>query len=385
MTGVRAIAHQARIPERPVSVVSRHDDIRVSLRLIAGEGCRLFHGHVKFSPLFDQLEQMGLSTLPAKFIDNDKVSNHISTLFSLLTEHETIAAIPINESRRKRVENKILVSLEALIQIHSRALPPSSSPSASKMHRTKVARILAEKSFTEDAIDDTLAALEFLERNKDWLYRRFVSRLESPKTPGHEIAGAIAELRAILYISRIPSLEIVDANVSIIQRRTGNRIEFFDIIARDSTTGKLILFEIKRNNDYTLGDFIYQFLGIGSNKGGEARKTLSQIDVLLEPEGFQIPETYLHDLISGNYEVRILTHRRLYDFEPLYGRPKQLDNGGGCLLSHLLLPSTHISFAKDTVRILTREDIGQGIQNLREQIRGRTAVGDTSITFDILP
>jgi hypothetical protein len=313
--------------------------------------------------LFKYFEELSLEKLPERFTQNEKVSVNIDRLLELVDEYEALEPIPLNDRRRKKIEENIKPALEGLYSIHTH-LVKMSSP-ASKIPTKAIEKSLAKTSLRNEC-KDTVAALTFLlEQGKPHIYKRFLSRLTDPRATGAQIVGTAMELRIILQLSHNSRLEILDANAQVSETfNQSNRIEFFDIIARDNHTDRIILFEIKRDNEYTLGDFVYQFLGIGSNKQGAKRKVVSQIDVLLDSEKFQLPSSCAEDIARGNYEVRVLTHRELYDFTYLYNRSNRLER----LLNYLRQPATHVSSAKDTLRTLTKQEVNNGIEYLSDKI-----------------
>lgn len=328
----------------------------------------------RLDSLFGWLGSMSERPLHPQFEAHPRVPDHVEKLNELLDRYAGIEPVPINENRRTRIEEKILSSLDALAAINDNAVPSTPQPaSIGQRIRAKLGR-----KVSEDLLQDGLQALEILSQGKlHGPYKRYLDRLLSSAAQDNEIIGAMAELRAILYIAQNTYIEVLDANSTIIQKGSATGFEFFDIIGRDRKTGRLVIFEIKFDNDYCFGDFIFQFLGLGSQHKGKLFKPHSQKDVLLDPENFTIPSSYEADVKAGNYEIRILTHKRLYDFDGLYGKNMSLRQ----LLSRLLSGTTPISFSKKVYENLGRDKIEQQILGLKERME---AVGDTPIRFELI-
>lgn len=312
--------------------------------------------------------------LPPQFEAHPRLPEHIKKLNDLLERYVDLELIPLNENRRTRIEEKLLSPLTALAAINDNAVPAAPQPvSIEQRIRTKL-----EKEVGEDLLQDGIQALETLSRNSHTgLCKRYLDRLLSSGAQQREIIGTMMELRAILYVAQDPALEILDANATIIKKGSMNRIEFFDLVGRDRQTGRLVLFEIKCDNSYGFTDFMFQFLGLGSEQKGKTYKPVSQKDVLLDPESFTLPSSYEADVKAGNYELRVLTHTRLYDFDSIYGLPMSI----GRILTHLLQPSTPISRSKKVERELERKVLDPQLRSLQHRMAD---LADIPVRFELI-
>ncbi|MEE8637883.1 MAG: hypothetical protein V3T21_02445 [Candidatus Margulisiibacteriota bacterium] len=360
LNGARKLNSTPQLKLRSVPAISPHTIRRDRLETIALKGLELFGTHKILAPKFDKLTAiLDKDSLPARFFDHSKLPKHIDNLEKIL-EHK-VQGIQINNRRINKLAKKAQGPLQGILDIYDNASPAASQPLSFEQ---RIQNKLGGK-FTEDWLQDAIHALKILsEENTNGLFKKYLNRLLANHITNFDIVGAITELRAILYIGQNTNIEIVNANATLSQKGSLNQIEFFDIIGRDRDSGRLIIFEIKGDNGYGFGDFIFQFLGLGSQYKGKNRKTLSQKDVLLNPENFDLPSLYQKDIKEGNYEIRIVTHKRLFDFENIYGHQMTIRQ----LLRRLLLSSTPISASGKILKDLTRTEINREIISLENRM-----------------
>jgi len=226
-----------------------------------------------------------------------------------------------------------------------------------------------------------VSALVYLVNNGLGLIaNNYLKALLASDTLPHELAGTISELQTLQLIAAKGNLEILGSNINIKRQRDGIEIEFFDIVARDKNTQKLVLIEVKNNNNYSLGDFIYQFFGLG----GLRIKTICQVEPLLHPENFQFPESLglAKEIASGNFEVRVVTYSRQSDLKEMYGQGFVIRR----LINHFLLPTTQISPSSKTDGDLTQAERNRELTSLRDTIRRENPLLASQVTvrFELL-
>jgi hypothetical protein len=185
----------------------------------------------------------------------------------------------------------------------------------------KISQNLAKLSFPQPAIMKTLGHLRLVEElEKTLAYHNYTERLLSPDK--EKVAGAIGELRAVSELRH--SADILELCLDCGAPGSRDRIEFFDIIARDRRSGKLLLVEVKRDWKYGLGDLGHQLLGIGNEWTRQARKDVCQLDVILDPARYALPQKYHRELLAGDFELRLMVNRGIEDLASFYGRSRDL-------------------------------------------------------------
>jgi hypothetical protein len=164
------------------------------------------------------------------------------------------------------------------------------------------------KSFREKiVILNALRLLSQLGFNKE--RQRYIQRMSNPNANREDLRGLIFEMKGLLHITADRDLQILEIKFDIRKKGTDHTMEFFDVIARSKTNNRLIFFEIKGENNYSLVKFMDQFLGIRYRINKFLRKPLCQIDVLLQPDQF-IPLnslSYKNQIEEGEIEIRVLT------------------------------------------------------------------------------
>jgi hypothetical protein len=217
-------------------------------------------------------------------------------------------ALLMSNSVHRVKPHELNVSLMAIVNIYLRLI---SGPEIGPIHlKDAIKQTLLQNSFAEQEKNQILDALHLLSKlGFDRERARYIRQLIHPNVNQDWIRGIIIELMALLHINRNPDLEICDLNLNIGKNGSGINIEFFDVIARSKSSNRLILFEVKGVREYSLIEFMEQFLGLVIQSNGFSRKTVSQLDVLLYPERFSHLKSrgYRPDLNQGNIEIRILT------------------------------------------------------------------------------
>ncbi|MFC1511250.1 hypothetical protein ACFL5U_02545 [Candidatus Margulisiibacteriota bacterium] len=328
------------------------------------------------------LADLEITSLPEEIGTQAGIKAEIDGLTDQVLEYPTESSPEARSQHEQQMHSALTRFLRDQLGIKPVRVPAAKQTRPPKPLEQKVTDILNELRLQRD-IPLVLDTFKFLsEAGLARLHARYESEFNVTNPDGREIVGAIAELKMIHQISKEPNLEVVGARTRATHHQTTDKIEFFDVIARSRATGKLTLFEVKHDNRYTLGDFICQFFGIGGYIVNESdRQSSSLFEVLLSPEEFQLPEHLAQEIASGNYEVRILTHRKLEEFRQLYGERHTIDS----ILRLINNQSSQIIYSKAAHVTPTDEEIRDNVSSIRARIeRQRPQLAGIRITFGVM-
>jgi hypothetical protein len=238
----------------------------------------------------------------------------------------------------------------------------------------RISHNLTRLGFEQPAIAKTLGHLRLVEElEKTIAFHNYAERLLSPSR--QQAAGALGELRAVSELRH--TADILDLCLDCGVPGSRDRIEFFDIIARDRRSGKLLLIEVKRDWEYGLGDLGHQLLGIGNEWTGQARKALCQLDVILDPNRYALPLKYHQEIMAGNFEVRLMINRGIGDFANFYGKARNLQ-----FITDLLLAraESNTLFTDSRVNVQIKEETISLIKRIAGQLAERGLAGVAMMT-----
>jgi hypothetical protein len=331
----------------------------------------------------EQLCELMEAQIPNQCINSPKIQERLGIIDARLTEYEKIPAIPLNERKRQAFERERLLPNLDFFASNLNLFPPAQEDPVQAAKTALKQKMQSIATIEENRVDEAVNALDYLEITLPELHKRFSDRIKTAckDNLAFELRGIIGELQAIERLSKKTNIEILDAGRTVHSRETvTNKIEFFDIIARDKRTGRLILIEIKHDTTYTLMDFLHQFFGIGSKIDGQTRKTVCQLDVLLHPENFTLPDAYAEDVRKGNCEVRVITHERRPGLDLFYGDgPKKLSP----LCATLTQPTFNIPASIRLSEGLSKEIIADQIRERLSEIRQKESSRAITISFGL--